>query len=306
MKRIVIFPSSFGKYSDLPCQILRDSEIEFNRVPNPKSDEENLISILRNYDGVILGLERITDKVMASCPRLKAIARFGVGIDNVDLDAAAKYGITCTNTPGVNIESVAEHVIALMLDLCHRITETSNEMKAGVYKKCYIRQLSGATLGLIGMGPNAIETAKRANAFGMNILAYTHYQNPELTEKYNVHFVSKDDLLEKSDFVSLHCKLTEETRNSFGLAEFSKMKPSACLINCARGELVNEEELYLALTTGKLAAAALDVYKTEPPTDFKLIHLPNVISTPHIAGKSEQAMDLMGVMSARNIVKSLK
>lgn len=304
--KIVIFPSSFGKYSEEPVRILRDNGIQFDCLPNPDMDESNLIRILEHYDGVILGLEPITNNILEACPNLKVIARYGVGMDNVNVETARARGVICTNTSGVNAAAVAEHTVGLMIDLSHRITESHMDLKNGTVKKFYTKQLSGATLGIIGFGPIALETIKRASAFEMKVLVYSHYRDYENAEKYGFNYVEKEEILKCSDYISLHCKLTKENRKIINAAAFNLMKPTAFLINCGRGGLVDEEALYNALTNGIIAGAGLDVFEEEPPLNSKLLHLNNVIATPHIAGKSEQALSMMAVMCSNSIVKSLQ
>ena len=266
---------------------------------------EELPNVLPAYDGcVVRGRTKIRQPLIDLCPGLKVIVRGGVGLDNIDADYARSKGITVTNTPKASSASVAELAIGFMFDLARSIYKATATMKAEKWEKKAFEgdELGGKTLGLIGLGNIGKEVAKRANALGMTVIAY----DPYVKEAEGVRLVQLDELLAKSDYISLHLPKTRESANMIGKTQFEKMKAGVRLVNCARGGIVDEAALYEALVSGKVAGAALDVFAEEPPTDYRLLKLDNVIGSPHIGAATKEAQGRVGAEVAEKLIEFAK
>jgi D-3-phosphoglycerate dehydrogenase len=240
--------------------------------------------------------------------KLKVIGRAGSGVDNIDLEAATKQGIVVMNTAGGNSISVAEHTAALLSCLSRHIPQANASMKKGKWEKQGFMgiELKGKVLGVIGLGKIGTEVARMAKAFKMHILAYDPFVSTKIADDMGVELTSLDDIFSRSDFITLHTPLTDSTRNLIDRKAIAKMKRGVRLINCARGELVQEDDLYEALSSGHVAAAALDVFAVEPPINDHLTGLPNVICTPHIGAATYEAQEKVGYEIAVQIRDFLK
>ncbi len=249
--------------------------------PLPVSE---LIDSLEGCDAVIGSSDPYNAEVFASCPKLKLVARCGVGTDSVDMVAAAAAGIIATNTPGAMAEGVADYTFGLMLAVCREIPAADTLMKSGGWGELRGASVFRKTLGLVGVGRIGQAVAQRATGFEMRVLAYDPFLANSANPPAGIEFVDLDTLLRESDFVSLHAPNTPETTGMFGSAAFAKMKPSAYLINTARGALINDPDLIAALDSGTIAGAALDVYAKEPlPADHALRSAKRCVLTPHNA-----------------------
>ena len=271
-------------------------------VAESKLTEANLLEYLPGCDAIIAGGESISARIIDACPKLRAIARTGVGYDAVDLAAATRRNIAVTITPGANQDAVAEHTFGLLLALAKNVIRFDRDIRAGQWARTILtRPLRGRTMGVVGFGRIGKSVAVRAIAFGMNVLAY----DPSLTFASNgIRRVEFDELLAESDVVSLHLPFSEATRGLFNRDLFARMKPGAILINTARGQLIHEPDLIEALQSGQLAGAGLDVFDREPPPpDHPLWALPNVVLSPHMAGIDTLAMEDMATMAAWCIVE---
>jgi phosphoglycerate dehydrogenase-like enzyme len=270
----------------------------------PALSREELLPYLPRIDAMIAGGERMTPELFAMAPRLRAIARTGVGYDLIDLPAAAKHRVAVTITPGTNQESVAEQALALLLALARRIPSNDRLIRKGGWDRSLVTPIRGMTLGLIGMGRIGRAVAVRARAFRMNLVAFDTVADAEFDREQGIVRLSLDDLLARSDVVSLHLPLTETTRGMVNRDFLALMRPGAYLINTSRGGLVVEADLRGALVSGHLAGAGLDVLNHEPPEpDNPLLGLPNVVLSPHIAGTDLQSMREMAEMAAATIVE---
>jgi D-3-phosphoglycerate dehydrogenase len=243
---------------------------------------------------------KVDASLMAAAPRLRIIARAGTGVDNVDVEAASARGILVVNAAGANSISVAEHAWALMLALARAIPSADRAMKDGRWeKKAFLgTELRGKTLGVAGFGRIGQEVAQRARAFGMHVIAHDPFISADLAGRFGVELVSIDELCAASDYLTLHLPSTPETKHLFNDARFTLCKPGLRLINTARGELIDETALRRAIERGIVAAAGLDVFEKEPPSDWSLAQLPQVIATPHIAASTEEAQELVGIETA--------
>jgi D-3-phosphoglycerate dehydrogenase len=256
---------------------------------------------------IVRSATRVSADLLEAAPRLRVIGRAGVGVDNVDQEAATARGIVVMNTPGGNTVSAAEHTLALLLSLAKHIPQASASMKAGKWEKSRFRsvELAGKTLGVIGLGRIGTEVAKRARAFNMNVLAYDPFLAAPAAQALGVELAELPEVLRQADFLTLHTPLTPETANLIRAETIARMKDGVRLVNCARGGIVNEADLHAALASGKVAGAALDVFAQEPITDSPLFGLPNFISTPHLAAASEEAQEAVAVEIAQQVVDYL-
>lgn len=275
-------------------------------LPNPT--EAELIEESRNASAIIVGIAKITDRIIKEAKQLKIIAKHGVGYDNIDVETATHRGILVTNTPTVNAQTVAEYTFGLILSLSRKITDAGAGMKSGGWRKeeYWGVELNGKIMGIIGFGHIGYKVAILAKGFGMDVLACDPYVSQNKASSLGVRLVNMDTLLAKSDVVSLHVDLNEQTKGLIGERELARMKKSAYLINVARGEVVDERALYEALKKGRIAGAALDVFKEEPPSDYSIAKLANILATPHIAGWTEEARRRMGVVAAEQVIMTLK
>jgi D-3-phosphoglycerate dehydrogenase / 2-oxoglutarate reductase len=266
---------------------------------------EELMTVLPAYDGMVVrSRTKVRQPLIDVCPNLKVIVRGGAGLDTIDHEYAKSKGITVMNTPLANSISVAELAIGYMFMLARSLYAASATMKAEKWEKKAFNgdEIGGKTLGIIGYGNIGKETAHRALALGMKVIAY----DPYVQSLNGVKMVTLDELLAQSDYISLHTPKTKETTNLLNKEQFAKMKNGVRIVNCARGGVVNEEALYEALTNGKVAAAALDVFAEEPPTDWKLLKLDNVIASPHIGAATKEAQGRVGAEVAEKLINFAK
>jgi len=267
-------------------------------------DKDKLAAELANADAIVVrSATFVDDPVMEKAPRLRVIGRAGVGVDNVDLDAATRRGIVVMNTPGGNAVAVAEHTFGLMLALARHLMRADSTMHAGKWEKKTLQgtELRGKTLGIVGLGRVGVEVSRRALAFGMKVVAHDPYVAPSFAQQLNVSMVPLEDLYAQADYITLHVGLTPQTQGMINAEALRKMKKGVRLVNCARGELLNEQAVVEALQSGQLGGAALDVYSHEPLKDSPLMTLPNVILTPHIAGSTNEAQEAVGVQIALQV-----
>ncbi len=258
---------------------------------------------------IVRSAVQVNQAVLDQAPRLRVIGRAGVGVDNVDLDAATSAGVLVMNTPGGNAISVAEHTLALMLAMARRIPEATQSTTSGKWekKKFLGSELRGKSLGIVGLGSIGREVVKRARAFEMRVQAYDPYVTSQIAKDLGVELVDLAALYAASDYITLHVALTPETERMLSHEAFAQMKPGVRIVNCARGELVDEEALRQAIDAGKVASAALDVFVVEPPpAGYPLFAGNKVLATPHIGGSTEEAQEIVGVRIAEQVMEYLK
>jgi D-3-phosphoglycerate dehydrogenase len=283
---------------------LLQAEKSFEVVYLPGKPQVCVADEVQDADALVVrSATKVTAALLDHAARLRAIGRAGVGVDNVDLDAATKKGVVVMNTPGGNAVSAAEHTLALLLALVRRIPQADGALKQGKWekKKLLGTELRAKTVGLIGLGKIGVEVARLAQAFQMEVIAYDPYVSSLMASEQNVKLVSLEELLKTSDFISVHASATPETRHMLNAGTLALTKPGVRIVNCARGELINEEDLLQALESGQVAGAGLDVFESEPPKDFRLASHPNVIATPHIAGSTEEAQEIVGIRIAEQV-----
>jgi D-3-phosphoglycerate dehydrogenase len=257
---------------------------------------------------VIRSATKVTAEVIDAGDKLKVVARAGIGLDNVNIDAASRRGIVVMNTPEGNVITTAEHVIAMMLALSRNIPQANSSVKAGKWEKSRFsgRELSHKVLGIIGIGRIGRIVADRAKGLKMNVIAYDPYISHEVVEKLGIKGVSLDELFARSDYITVHTPMTKETRDLLNANAFKKMKKGVFIINCARGGIVNEQDLGEAIQAGMVAGAALDVFTQEPPKDNPLLRLDQVVVTPHLGASTDEAQENVAIAVAEQVTEYLK
>ena len=292
------------KLSETAVQIFRDRGIDVTFEPDLGKDKLALLKAIPEFDGLaIRSATKVTEKILANAKNLKVIGRAGIGVDNVDIPAASKRGVIVMNTPFGNSITTAEHAIALMLAVARQIPEANTSTHAGKWEKSRFMgvEVTGKTLGIIGAGNIGSIVAERALGLRMKVIAYDPFLSEERADKLGVTKVELDELLEKSDFITFHVPLTDKTRNILSAEAIARLKPGVCIVNCARGGLVDEEALAEALKSGHVAGAAFDVFAKEPATNSPLFGLPNVVVTPHLGAATREAQENVAVQVAEQM-----
>jgi D-3-phosphoglycerate dehydrogenase len=280
---------------------------EFNVVVLPKRlSEAELLPVVADAVALVVRSEtKVTRKVIEAAPKLRVVGRAGVGVDNVDIEAATQHGTVVMNTPGGNTVTTAELTFTMLLSLARKVPQAHATMVAGKWDRKLFQgvELAGKTLGVLGMGRIGTEVAKRAIAFGMTVIAYDPYLTEERAKAIGAEFAdSLDDVYRVADFITVHMPVTRETKDMLNAVAFGKMKPGVRIVNCARGEIVSEADLIAALQSGKVAGAALDVYAVEPlPADHPYRRQANIILTPHLGASTEEAQEKCGIEVAEVI-----
>jgi D-3-phosphoglycerate dehydrogenase len=276
-----------------------DAEVNIKGV---RMNNDELIHFFSDADAVIVGLEKITPEILDRLPKLKLIAKYGVGLDNVDITACSDRGIRIGWTGGVNKRSVAEMALGFMLALCRNLYSTSNQMKQLIWNKSGGFQLSGKTVGIIGLGNIGKELVALLKPFGCNVIVNDIADISRFAAENNVTIVSKSELISSADIISIHTPASSDTLNLFTINEFKMMKPTSFIINTARGGIINELDLKIALQEKFIAGAALDVYETEPPVDRELLEMDKLICTPHTGGNAAEAVFAMGESAINHLL----
>lgn len=271
-----------------------------NGLPTELADADALI---------VRSAVKVDGKLLESAPKLRVVGRAGVGVDNIDIPAATRKGVVVMNTPGANAVAVAELTIALMIDLARMLPRANSGLHQGLWEKKSLQgsELRGKTLGIVGMGRVGLEVARRARQFGMELIGHDPFVSGQpkaraaIAREYGAQLAPLDEVLRKADYLTLHVGLTPDTENMINATSLAAMKKGVRLINCARGELVVEEDLIEALKSGQVAGAALDVFRKEPLKDSPLFAIENVILTPHIAGSTNEAQEAVGIQIAEQV-----
>ncbi|MFQ5838455.1 MAG: hydroxyacid dehydrogenase [Thermoplasmata archaeon] len=269
---------------------------------------DELLEIIGDYDVLVVrSRTKVTREVLRRGTSLRVVARAGVGVDNIDVEAATERGIMVVNAPAGSTQSVAELAVGLMLCLARRIPEADRSMKEDRWEKSRLKgvELAGKVLGLIGSGRIGGRVATICQALGMTVIAFDPYLQEEVARERGIELTRLDDVLQRSDFISIHAALTEETSHMISHPQLSMMKRTAYLINCARGKIVDEEALVEALQDGRIAGAGLDVYEKEPPSGSPLLELGNVILTPHIGASTAEAQRRTGLLAVEQVTKAV-
>lgn len=306
--KVVITPRGFANYGLNQIEWMKSKglEVHYNDTGFAYTHEE-FLELTKDADAIIVGVDKMDREMLEHTPNLKAVCKFGVGTDNIDLEYCEEHGIYVGRTIGSNSKSVAEHVIAMMFNEAKNLYGCIKEVKEHEWKKPTGREISEKKLGIIGFGMIGKYLADFANGLGMDVYAYDAFDiKPETAKKHHVTISTFDDIIEKCDYISLHVPLLESTKNMISTKEFKKMKNDACILNAARGGIVDEEALYEALASHEIRSACFDVYSTEPPAkEDKLLALPNFFLTPHTAARTQESEQRTCRMSSEIIVKQL-
>ena len=299
--KIVATSPSFSKNRILQKEMKKYFPDAKLNLAGKRFNKKELIEFIQEADAVIVGLEPIDEEVLNHCTNLKIVSKYGVGLNNIDKSACEKRGIAIGWTGGVNKLSVAEMALGFMLMFSRNLFTTTNQLKNGVWNKSGGFQLSGKTIGIIGVGHIGKELVRLLQPFRCKILVNDIIDQDKYYKQNDLEEVSKEELYKRSDIISIHTPQDESTYKFITLDEMKKMKSSAYLLNTARGGLVDEQDLKYALQNGIIAGAAIDAYEEEPPTDKEFLELPNLICTPHIGGNAKEAVEAMGMSAIKHL-----
>jgi len=304
-KKVLVTSTSFAKIDDTPIKLLKKHnwEVIFRKGP---FDDDQLASLIQDADAVIVGIDRVGPKTIAAAKQLKVIVKHGTGTDNIDLEAAEKAGKKVINVPHTNAIAVAEYVFAGIFHLIRPLAAAYESIQNGKWDGPAFTgsELHEKILGIVGFGHIGQITARIGKGFGMQVLYYDLVRNCDAEKELNVTYKPLDELLAKSDFISLHVPLSPETKDMIGAEEFKKIKSSAYIINVARGGVVNESALYQALVENRIGGVVLDVFEEEPlQHDLPIFKLKNVICTPHLAGYTVESCKRTSLLAAQNLIK---
>jgi len=301
--KVLISPDTMNIPEDVSAVLKEYAEVEY--VKRPYDDK------LKGVEAIIVGTEPINAEFLDKAPELKLVARFGVGYDSVDVEECTRRGVIATHTPEVLSSGVADHTWAMILGHSRHIPlaglHTKNRWAKREGSVPFGWDTEGKTLGILGLGRIGLEVLKRSRGFPLKVIYHDLLRREDYEDEYDVEYVGFDELLERSDILTVHVDLNPSSRSIFGVNEFEKMKPTSVIVNTSRGPVVNESALIDALREGKIGGAALDVFETEPtPLDNPLLSMPNVLVTPHIASASWETRRKMAVRSTGNVLSYLK
>lgn len=305
-KKVFITSRSFGQVCDEPLNILKENNIEVEfKQKKELLGEDDFIKVIEEYDAIILGADRLTAKAIERGGKLKIICKHGAGVDNIDIIAARRKNIYVTNVPTANSDAVADVAMGLVIDGARRISYAAGRVKNGYWEKIIGTDVYKKTIGIIGYGAIGKRVARRAKGFDMEVLVFDPYLERIPGDFESIKLVSMDEVISNADFVTIHIPLNDKTRDLIDEQQLRRMKKGSMVINTSRGGIVNEEALYKYLANGHLGGAGLDVTENEPPFGSPLMTLDNVTILPHIASYSEEAINAVDMVCARNVVKAL-
>lgn len=306
--KVLVTATNYSKYCQAGKRILEEAGCEIVENPHgrPYTFDE-LKEIVGDIDGAVVGVDTWNEAVFQLAPRLKALARFGVGVDNIDLEAAKRHGIVVSNSPGINSSAVAEQAAALILSAVRRIPEMNSAVRKGQWPRPMFHELKSRTVGFLGFGAIAKKTAECLAGFHPRMIAYDKFPDMEAAAKLGVEMVSQKEVLTRSDIISIHLPATPETKHLIRRETIEQMKDGVYLINTARGSIVNEADAAEALERGKLAGLATDVFETEPvDLTGPLFRLPNYIATPHVSAETYENCQQTSVVTAEALTAVFK
>lgn len=307
MAKILVTPRSFGKHSHAAIELLEKQGLDVLLNPYGRIlTEEEMKKEIVDVEGIIVGVDPLNSAILEKAKNLKAISKYGVGTDNIDLAYCKEHQIPVTITNNANSDSVADFAFALMLAAARRLVEVDGSCRRLDWGKKTSIGVYGKTIGVLGTGAIGKGVIKRAKGFNMNILAYDIFKDEAFAREYGVQYTPLEQIFAESDFISLHLPAVEETKDLINQEAFEKMKETAILVNTARGELIDEDALYEALKNKKIWGAGVDVFKKEPPENKKLLELDNIVIGAHSAASTVEAVDAMSWMAAENILESLR
>jgi len=305
-RKILVTPRSFGKTDPQVFDRLAKSGFEIVRNPTGSIlSETDLAGLLADCEGVIIGVDPLSAAVLASAPKLQAVAKYGVGVDNIDLSACKDRGIKVSRTVGANAQAVADFAFALMLAVARQVLPIDQRCRQSDWSKITTIDVYGKTLGLLGLGAIGRGVAERARGFNMKILAHDVFWDESYASRIGIARAMPEQIYAQADFISLHLPLLPETQNLIGERELKMMKPTAVLVNTARGGLIDESALLAALQTRQIYGAGMDAFSKEPLTDPAWYALDNLVIGSHAAASTVGATEMMGRMAADNIIRDL-
>jgi len=303
LSSVTNYLSNCSKGADL----LRDFGCEITATENGRPyTREELLAMISDYDAAVVGVDTWNDEIFTAAPKLKALARFGIGVDNIDLAAAKAHDVRVTNCRGINSNSVSEHAVTLMLSLLRRIPELDKSTREGKWERALFRELGSCKVGLIGFGGISQKVATKLKAFGTEVFAYDPYPATAVAEQLGVVMCDLEKIYTSCDIISIHVPALPDTIHMINKETLSKMGKNTLLINTARGAIVDEPALYEALKNGIIAGYGTDVFETDPvQPDHPLLSLPNLICTPHVAAESYENYEQTGMETAKAIIDVL-
>ncbi len=302
--KVLITPRSFGQNSKVPFEMLKENG--WTIIKNPYGrilTEEEMEDLIADADGVIIGVDPLNKSVLKAAKKLKVISKYGVGLDNVDLEYAKEKNIKVFNVKNGNSDAVADYAFALMLAVSRKVVLIDRECRKNNWKKIKSLEVFNKTIGIVGLGEIGKGMANRAKGFNMTILAYDVVKDEAYAKANDIQYVELEPLIKESDYITIHLPLLESTKNLFSYEAFEKMKERAVIINTARGGIIDENALYDALTNEKIYGAGIDVFEEEPPRDKRFLELDNIVLGSHCAASSLEAIDNMSIRSVENLFK---
>lgn len=302
--KVLVTATNYSKYCQPGKKLLEAAGCEIIENPHgrPYTFEE-LKEIVGDIDGVVVGVDTWNEEVFRLAPKLKVLARFGVGVDNIDLEAAKARGIIVCNSPGINSSAVAEQAAALILSSIRQVPQMNNAVREGKWPRPMFHELKRRTMGFLGFGAIARNLAERLAGFHPEMIAHDKYPNLEMADKLGVKMVSQEEVLKRADIISIHLPATDETRHLINQETLDKMKDGVYVVNTARGSIVSEKDMAEALKTGKVSGFATDVFETEPiDLSGPLFAFPNYIATPHVSAETYENCETTSVVTAEEIL----
>ena len=302
--KVLVTATNYSKYCQAGKKILENAGCKIIENPHgrPYTFDE-LKEIVEDIDGVVVGVDDWNEDVFKLAPKLKGMARFGVGVDNIDLNAAKEHGIIVCNSPGINSSAVAEQAVALLLSLIRNIPEMNRAVRKGEWPRPMFHELKSRTIGFLGFGAIARNVAQRLAGFGPEMIAYDKYPNQEAADKLGVRLVSQEEVLKESDIISIHLPATDETKHLINKETIQQMKDGVYIVNTARGSIVNEADMAGALESGKAAGFGTDVFEHEPiDLSGPLFKYDNYIATPHVSAETFENCETTSVVTAKALL----
>lgn len=305
--KILATPRSFAGYSKEPLNKLRSQGIDFQL--NTKGGiytEEELKEMVKDLDGIIIGVDPLTEDVLRNAPNLKVVSKYGVGLDNIDLEYCSKHNIEVRKTVGANNDAVADFAFTLMLAVARRVCEIDEGCHEGDWKKRIALDIRGKKLGILGLGAIGKGVARRSRGFDMELYGYDIFEDKAFNEANNIKFTNLEEIFENCDFISVHLPLTDGTNHLVNKDLLNKAKSELIIVDTARGGVIDEKDLYDALANKTIYGAGIDVFEEEPPTNSPLLNLKNVIVGSHCSASTIGATDTMSMMAVDNLLEVLK
>jgi len=299
--KIAVLSPLFSRSPELINELNNYFDHVKHNADNTLKAKADIIAFLQDVDGAIVGREEIDDEILSACPQLKILSRYGVGLDNMDTEAMQRRGVALGWSGGTNSNSVAEITLSLMLSLIRHVHIATTLLKNHIWKQNGGSELAGKTIGLFGFGNIAKRVVELLAPFHCTILVCNRTHNEADAQKYGIIYATKEQIINEANIISLHLPITPESKNLFSYAEFEAMKPTAFIINTARGGIIDEEALKVALKTGQIAGAGLEAFLEEPTHDWELVDLPNLVCLPHLGGNSKESILAMGYASISHL-----